>query len=115
MKMMRATLRALLLVAIACCIRVQAQDNEDKFQITDCRGQSAGICLKGECSCDEWQIKLFKRDGREWGLITGKTLESVQRQLKKNQEFDVSYARFFGTPVDDGGMNYQHPGKRFVA
>jgi hypothetical protein len=111
MKSLRATLPALMLVAIACFIQVQAQDTEDKFQITDCRGRSAGICLKGGCTCDEWQLKLFKRDGREWGMITGKTLESVQRQLKKNQDFDVSYARFFGTEVDDGGMNFQHPGK----
>ena len=88
-----------------------AQGDEDKFPVTDCRGQSAGICLKGECTCDEWQIKLYKKDGKDWGLITGKTLESVQRQLKKNQDFDVSYARFFNGAVDDWPMNYQRPGK----
>jgi hypothetical protein len=88
-----------------------AQTDDDKFAVTDCRGQSAGICLKGECTCDEWQIKIYKKDGKEWGLITGKTLESAQRQLKKNQEFDVRYARFFGIAVDDPVLNYQRPGK----
>jgi len=88
-----------------------AQTDEDKFPVTDCRGHSAGICLKGECTCEEWQIKLYKQDGREWGMITGKTLESVQRQLKKNQDFDEEYARFFHIPVESVGSNYQHPGK----
>jgi len=92
-------------------LTVCAQSEEDKFEMKDCHGRSAGICLKGKCACDEWQIQLFKRDGKEWGLITGKTLESVQRHLKKNQDFDVSYARFFHIAVDDSVMNYQRPGK----
>ena len=100
------TLFALCVPAIAL-----AQTDEAKFPVTDCRGHSAGLCLKGECTCDEWQIKLYKQDGRDWGLITGKTLESVQRQLKKNQEFDEEYARFFHIPVESVGLNYQHPGK----
>lgn len=90
---------------------VSAQTDDDKFPITDCHGGSAGICLKGECTCDEWQIRLFKKDGKEWGLIIGKTLDSVQRQLKKNQDFDVQYARFFNIAVDDPVLNYQRPGK----
>jgi hypothetical protein len=90
---------------------VYAQTDDDKFDMKDCRGRAAGICIKGACACEEWQIPVFNKAGREWGLITGKTLESVQRQLKKNQDFDVSYARFFNIAVDDPVLNYQRPGK----
>lgn len=101
---------AVLLLVIGFLNRGYAQtDSDDKFPVKDCRGRSAGICLKGECTCDEWQIQLLKKDGREWGLITGKTLESVQRQLKKNQDFDRQYARFFNESVDDSLLNYQRP------
>jgi hypothetical protein len=61
-----ATLLVLLLP-----MSVYSQGDEDKFEITDCRGRSAGICLKGECTCDEWQIRLFKKDGKEWGVDYG--------------------------------------------
>ncbi len=100
------------LLLIGCCFGfVGAQTDDNKFAVKDCRGRASGICLKGECVCEEWQIQLFKKDGKEWGLITSKTLDSVKRQLKKSQDFDVSYARFFNQSVDDSAMNYQRPGK----
>jgi len=51
---------------------------------------------------EEWQIRLFPAGMPTntqlwWGLITGATYESVQRQLQASQQFELSYNRFFGT------------------
>lgn len=89
----------------------RAQQDEDKFPIKGCGGRAEGICLKGECKCEEWQIELFDKSGKVWGLITGKTLESVRNKLKKSQDFDRQYARFFGKSVEDDPYNHQRPGK----
>jgi len=50
----------------------------------------------------EWQVRLYKNGaptgGRDnWGLITGKTAASVMEQLKREQQFQIRFARFAGT------------------
>lgn len=51
---------------------------------------------------DEWQIRLFPlgiptNSKSWWGLITGKTIESVQKQLKSAQDFETTYNKWSGT------------------
>lgn len=80
------------------------------YPVKNIRGEHAGKCRIDECNCREWQIPLLRTEGRQWGLITGRSLESVERQLKSSQEFEKRYARFFNTRVEDDPLNHLHPG-----
>ena len=62
-----ALFRAAILLVIFLPVSVWAQGEEDKFEIKDCRGRPAGICLKGECAWEKFvhgPRKMFT-SGRE--------------------------------------------------
>lgn len=49
----------------------------------------------------EWQIRLYrvgqaKSGNNHWGLITGKSMDAVMRELKKDQDFEVRYNAWAG-------------------
>jgi hypothetical protein len=90
---------------------VFSQTNGNQFPVKDCRGHSSGTCRQGECVCKEWHIALYTAEGKEWGLIIGKTQEVVQQKLKSGQQFDVAWAKFTGKSIGEDKFNHQRPGK----
>lgn len=95
-----ARFRRLCLAAVAVTIPFTAR--AEPFYIQD--GPSIRYVENGDPAqvvSKEWQIRLYK-NGRptggkdNWGLITGKSIESVKRQLSNSQDFQRQYAKWAG-------------------
>lgn len=82
-----------------CVLSVSAQQ---EFYIDD--GRSLQKVERGnpeEIKVIEWQVRLYKvgqskGGNNHWGLITGNSVASVMKQLKKDQDFEVRYNAWGG-------------------
>ncbi len=83
------------------------QSAADPYYRSD--GRSTPSIIQGDPrneQVDEWEIWLYPSGvptgaaASRWGLITGKTVDSVTRQLKLNQDFERRFNRFFHTRDD---------------
>src|SRR5580658_580436 len=99
-----------LILLVFWCVGVAAVATaQERFAVECCQVES-GVCRQGECVCQSWKIKLYSSNGSEWGDITGKSLESVQGQLKRSQDFDRRWEKFAGISPEQDSLSSQHPG-----
>jgi hypothetical protein len=90
---MRALVAFVILFEIASPISAHARGGD--ILIDDGKRLYESRQKPSELRVREWQIRLNKRSTpTEWGRITGKTIDSVQKQLKESQDFEKRYERW---------------------
>jgi len=95
------------LLAAVVAVRAQEQTNYTKYYVFDGTTLQVADDFSSYRTDRQWQVWLYEEGVHiphytaglqysRWGLIQGRSAESVKRQLKAAQSFEKAYLNFFG-------------------